>query len=68
MTKGLRMVKKAAVLLMVLTTVGFGVDYYTNQGRLPNVYTLVPFLLLIVVCLVWLVMYAFRFIVENSKT
>ncbi|MEZ5016495.1 MAG: hypothetical protein R2800_05530 [Flavipsychrobacter sp.] len=62
------MIKKAAVLLLVLTSLGFGVDYYTAQGRLPNVFTLVPFLLLIVVCLIWLVMYVFRFIVDNSKS
>lgn len=54
-----RAIQKAVALLLVLTIAGLGVDYGLDSDPFPNTYTLVPLLILIVLCLAWLVMYVF---------
>lgn len=54
-----RAIQKAVGLLLVLTIAGLGMDYGLDSDPFPNMYTLVPLLILILLCLAWLVMYLF---------
>lgn len=61
-----RAIQKAVAILLVLTLAGLGLDYGLDSDPFPNTYTLVPLLILIVLCLAWLVMYVFDLFTKNS--
>lgn len=60
-----RAIQKAVAILLVLTLAGLGLDYGLDSDPFPNMYTLVPLLILIVLCLAWLVMYVFDLFTKN---
>ena len=65
MTKLLAYLRKAILVLLVLTGVGFGIDYYLVKEA--DVFTLFFLCLLIVTMLVLLVVWLFRMLIQKDR-
>lgn len=66
MVKGLQVLRKVAIALFILTIGGGLLDFFSESTSFPDVYTLIPLCILIIVLLVMLVMWIFDTMIQKQ--
>ncbi|MCB0700440.1 MAG: hypothetical protein H6551_11085 [Chitinophagales bacterium] len=67
MKRPLTKLRYTAIVLFVLCLAGLGVDYMVNDGDIPDMYTLIPLCMLIVVLLIMAVTVVYNVMIQQDR-
>lgn len=67
MKRPITKLRNVAIVLAILCLAGLGVDYMVNDGNIPDMYTLIPLCMLIVVLLVIAVTVVYNIMIQQDR-